>query len=136
MDLYIPENKQGDQVYCYDVNSLYPAEMANRKYPTTILGHFIGDILSVASYKLKKKLFKEYVDSLYEIKLNSSKDDPMYMISKLLLNGLFGRYGLDPWLGECEFITKEQFNNAIELGNLKMFELEEKEFSNHILIKK
>ena len=29
----------------------------------------------------KDFIFNEYVDSLYEIKCNSNKDDPMYLIS-------------------------------------------------------
>ena len=36
-------------------------------------------------------IFKEYIDVLYEIKQSKSKDDPMYLISKLLLNSLYGR---------------------------------------------
>ena len=48
-------------------------------------------------------IFKEYMPQSgglrpYEIKQSKSKDDPMYLISKLLLNSLYGRrsrrYGL------------------------------------------
>lgn len=35
------------------------------------------------------------MEELYKIKLFSSKDDPMYLISKLLMNSLYGRFGMD-----------------------------------------
>ena len=40
-------------------------------------------------------IFKDYVEDLYQIKQSVSKDDPMYAISKLLLNSLYGRFGMD-----------------------------------------
>src|ERR1700712_4979997 len=42
----------------------------------------------------KANIFKEYVEELYELKVNSSKDDPMYLIAKLLMNSLYGRFGM------------------------------------------
>jgi hypothetical protein len=44
----------------------------------------------------KLDIFSEYVDFLYKIKQNSLKDSPIYIISKLLLNSLYGRLGMDP----------------------------------------
>lgn len=44
----------------------------------------------------KGYIFKDYVDFLYELKVNSSKDSPDYVISKLLLNSLYGRLGMNP----------------------------------------
>lgn len=43
----------------------------------------------------KGYIFKEYVEDLYQIKQSVSKDDPMYAISKLLLNSLYGRFGMN-----------------------------------------
>ena len=37
----------------------------------------------------KGYIFEEYVDSLYKIKCHSQKNEPMYLISKLLLNSLY-----------------------------------------------
>lgn len=42
----------------------------------------------------KSNIFAEYINELYELKLNSTKDDPMYLIAKLLLNSLYGRFGM------------------------------------------
>jgi hypothetical protein len=38
-------------------------------------------------------IFKGFVDSFYKIKQNAQKDTPMYMISKLIMNSLYGKYG-------------------------------------------
>lgn len=35
-------------------------------------------------------IFEEYIKDLYEIKSKASKDDPMYLIAKLLMNSLYG----------------------------------------------
>ena len=31
VEMYIPENKEGETLYWYDVNALYPSEMAHQK---------------------------------------------------------------------------------------------------------
>lgn len=38
-------------------------------------------------------IFTEYVDALYHIKETSKKGSPMYLISKLLMNSLYGKFG-------------------------------------------
>lgn len=71
-------------------------------------GHYFSDELYNASkygYKFKIKrgylfdrgnLFTDYVDFLYDLKKNSLKNTPNYIISKLLLNSLYGRLGMNP----------------------------------------
>ena len=46
VEMYIPENKDGETLYWYDVNALYPSEMAHQKKkdPISLLGDFKGDI--------------------------------------------------------------------------------------------
>lgn len=39
-------------------------------------------------------IFQEYVSELYKMKASASKSDPMYLIAKLLLNSLYGRFGM------------------------------------------
>ena len=41
-------------------------------------------------------IFSEYVDFLFNLKKNSEKSTPNYVISKLLLNSLYGRLGMSP----------------------------------------
>ena len=38
-------------------------------------------------------IFTEYVDAMYTIKAESKKGSPMYLISKLLMNSLYGKFG-------------------------------------------
>lgn len=47
----------------------------------------------------KKYIFNEYVDFLYNLKSTSVKGTPDYVISKLLMNSLYGKFGaVAPWL--------------------------------------
>lgn len=41
-------------------------------------------------------IFSEYVNFLYKMKNNSDKNTPDYTISKLLLNSLYGKLGMNP----------------------------------------
>lgn len=44
----------------------------------------------------KGYIFKDYVETLYNLKSTSEKNSPDYIISKLLLNSLYGRLGMEP----------------------------------------
>jgi hypothetical protein len=45
-------------------------------------------------YKFKAaKIFTSYIDELFKLKQNSSKDSVDYMVSKLLMNSLYGKFG-------------------------------------------
>lgn len=44
----------------------------------------------------KQFILKQYVTDLYEIKKNSESKSANYIISKLLLNSLYGRFGINP----------------------------------------
>lgn len=46
------------------------------------------------SYVFKSEyIFKEFVNDFYKIKQNAEKDTPMYLIAKLLMNSLYGKFG-------------------------------------------
>lgn len=49
-------------------------------------------------------IFKDYVDELYKIKSSSKKDSAWYLISKLLLNSLYGRFAINPNLCQHKII--------------------------------
>jgi hypothetical protein len=106
----------------------------------TWTGHYFSDELYNASkygYKFKVKrgylfekgnIFKDYVDYLYELKKNSEKGSPDYIISKLLLNSLYGRLGMSPITENhiittsgkaIDFYTKFYITNVIALNNGK-----------------
>jgi hypothetical protein len=43
VDMYIPESKPGVEIKCYDVNSLYPAQMQSHLMPAGSPTFFQGD---------------------------------------------------------------------------------------------
>ena len=43
-------------------------------------------------------IFKKYVSTLYKLRKSFKKDDPRNMICKLLLNSLYGKFGMSPHL--------------------------------------
>nr|QWO71395.1 DNA polymerase [Termitomyces sp. K1Ag] len=55
----------------------------------------------------KQKIFSEFVDYIYKLKVNSKRGTPDYIISKLLLNSLYGRFGMNPEM-ENHIITSEK----------------------------
>lgn len=56
------------------------------------------------------KIFDGYINNLYGIKQDSHKADAMYLISKLLMNSLFGRFSMDYDLSETVVITTTLFD--------------------------
>jgi hypothetical protein len=76
----------------------------------------------------KGDIFKEYVDFLYALKKNSKKGSPNYIISKLLLNSLYGRLGMNPVTEQhlilnkdtaYEMYSKVDITNVLDLKNGK-----------------
>lgn len=61
-----------------------------------------------------ENIFKDYVDELYKMKCNSISGDPEYMISKLLLNSLYGRFGMEPISSITKLVTEEGLNELLE----------------------
>lgn len=51
----------------------------------------------IEGYLFKKNfIFSEYIDVLYKMKVDVDPSDPKYYIAKLLMNSLYGRFGLNP----------------------------------------
>jgi len=72
----------------------------------------------------KANIFKDYVDTLYNLRLKYPKDDPMNYITKLHLNSISGRFGMSDNLGQIAIINKEEFlfdnttvKDMIDLGS-------------------
>jgi hypothetical protein len=62
----------------------------------------------------KANIFNDYITTLYEIKKASHKDDPMYLISKLLMNSLYGRFGMEPVIESSLIINDDEIDNYID----------------------
>lgn len=73
-------------------------------------------------------VFTDYVNFLYNLKNNSEKGTPNYIIAKLLLNSLYGKFGTDPdneqhiiidSSDSQKFHSKYVVTDVINLGNGK-----------------
>ena len=70
----------------------------------------------------KENIFKEYVQTMYNFRLQYPKSDPLNYLAKLLLNSLYGRFGMDYKMENHSFVNKEELtdliqNKFIELSN-------------------
>jgi len=186
-DMYIP---YGENIWCYDINSLYPTAMKQYKYPVgkfisfnnqanlsiselenllqiklfgflevevncpkdvlhpvlqirreispnsprtfSPVGKFTGwfhseeiiealklgyKINIVSGYLFKEaEIFNDYVNDLYRIKVDAdkNKDQIWRLISKNLMNSLYGRFGMDQYLINNTVIDKDD----LQLENL------------------
>lgn len=193
VDVYIP---YGENLYLYDINSLYPSVMKDYPMPVGVPTYFTGDIQKsrnfeekpfgffeveittpdnikhpilqtkinvdggsrtiagvgtwkgwyfseelynaekygykfkiLQGYLFKKSyIFRDYVDFLYKMKVESEKNSANYTISKLLLNSLYGRLGMSPYVENHILLTENDsskfcmdenkiITNIIDLGN-------------------
>jgi hypothetical protein len=64
-----------------------------------------------------KNVFKNYVEELYSLRQTYSKTEPMNYIAKILMNSLYGRFGLKTVLPETEFIDKNELGKYEEISN-------------------
>ena len=101
--------------------------------------YFSEELINAKNYGYKFKIlrgylfeeaniFSEYVDYLYKLKDNSPRKSLDYIISKLLLNTLYGRFGMNPHIEKHSIITAEEtlklndqrvITNVIDLNNGK-----------------
>lgn len=123
-----------------------PVHIGNKS--VTGLGEFNGvyyskEILHAISlgYKIEvvngfyftkaEKLFTNYVDSMYNLRLSFEKGSPMNYIAKLLMNSLFGRFALDDRYNKIKILDNKEFSklimNKVEYPNIKDYELYEDE---------
>ena len=53
------------------------------------------EILSGYTFE-KANVFKPFVDSLYQLRVKYPKSNPLNLVAKLLMNSLYGRFGMSP----------------------------------------
>jgi DNA polymerase elongation subunit (family B) len=59
-------------------------------------------------------VFSKFIDNLSYIKENSAKTDAWYTISKLLMNSLYGRFGMNPNFESHSIIDSEELDNYMD----------------------
>jgi hypothetical protein len=75
----------------------------------------------------KANLFKSYVNDLYNLRLTYDKKDPMNYIAKILMNSLYGRFGLNPLLPDTLIIDKDSLDKFIDSSEIvELIEFEDK----------
>ena len=171
VDMFIPS---GENLFHYDVNSLYPSVMKNFDMPVGTPTAFFGDILahqpeafgffnvkvtapdnlkhpiiqchvntknglrSIAGtgtfetmlfseeiknalkygYKFevqsgytfeRGKVFESFIQNLYLLRTTYPKSNPLNLVAKLLMNSLYGRFGMDTNFGETAVVSKAKY---------------------------
>jgi hypothetical protein len=90
---------------------IYSEEMDNAKK----FGYQF-EILRGYQFKLEY-IFSEYVDKMYNLRLEYDRSHPMNLIAKLLMNSLYGKFGMKPESTIVEVFNK---NSASEVEQLKI----------------
>src|ERR1700749_612794 len=95
----------------------------------------------------KQHVFIDYLDNLFNIKKNHEKNDPLYLIAKLLMNSLYGRFGMSVITNNQLIIDEKNLHlwqnkgiikEHIQLNEEKSFiifedpELSEQQFYNNL----
>jgi hypothetical protein len=57
----------------------------------------------------KENIFKEYVNFLYKLKASYPRSNPKYYIAKILLNSLYGRFGMNDNFININIIHKDYY---------------------------
>jgi len=70
----------------------------------------------------KGKIFKDYVDNLYNLRLSYPKTDPLNYTCKILLNSLYGRFGMNDDFDILEIVDQKELLE-IESGDYNISEI-------------
>jgi hypothetical protein len=181
-EMYKP---QGENIYVYDVNALYPSEMKKNEFPVGQIKQFHGDISIInpkywiadviaetksdlhapylqihhetdagirtvspnGSFRMRihspeyynalkdynfsvnygyffdsKPLFSEYVDQMYNLRMQYPKGDPLNLIAKLLMNSLFGRFAMKPSYEAQMFCSFDELKSLLQNNKFELLD--------------
>lgn len=73
----------------------------------------------------RENIFKDYISKLYAMRIESHPSDPKNKIAKLLMNSLYGRFGMDPNLEEHKIVSPQESEKIInENSNVNVVNLD------------
>lgn len=61
----------------------------------------------------KKNIFYSFIQKLYGLKCKYDSDNPKYIIAKMLMNSLYGRFGLNPEERESLIVSDEDYEDIL-----------------------
>jgi len=67
-------------------------------------------------------IFRDWVKDLYNIRISYDKSHPMNFISKILLNSLYGRFGMGELGGSYEIVNRKEFNSLTETDRIDILD--------------
>ena len=73
------------------------------------------EVLKAYHWENKSDLFSSYVNTLYNHRLTYPKSDPRNTISKLLLNSLYGKFGMSPVMMEYTLWKDNELPNNCDI---------------------
>ena len=84
----------------------------------------------------RKNLFTDYIEDMYKLRLTYDKTHPMNLTAKLLMNSLYGRFGMDDDFSNFKVIDKENYGdkliNVYKKYNIDIVNVDNLEFENDI----
>jgi hypothetical protein len=85
----------------------------------------------------KGYIFKEYINKMYNLRMEYPKGHPLNLIAKLLMNSLYGKFGMRLEATQVEmFNTSDEFENELLKDMLDLYGKSVKDFiklDNHIV---
>lgn len=80
----------------------------------------------------KKKIFNKFVNALYQMRLNYDKSDPRNLAAKLILNSLYGRFGMSIYTKTYKIIDyindvfdgNEPFIDYFDWGSVGLYQFD------------
>ncbi|XP_042415397.1 DNA polymerase-like [Zingiber officinale] len=123
-DLYLPE---GENLWYYDQNSLFPSVMASEPMPAgarrtsledqpleSLFGFF--EALRGYVFERKRSPFEHFVNDLYasRIEAKSTGNEPLSYLYKLILNSIYGRFGIHPESEVSEICSQARYYEILK----------------------
>jgi len=97
--------------------------------------NFGYEVEIVKGYIFERKIiFKKFVEDMYKLRTDHPKTHPINYIAKIIMNSLYGRFGMDDNFNKIVIIPKEDFDNyPLAKGDVEIEEV--LEFDKHLLLK-